>query len=228
MFCGCGIAGNLGGSGFASMCVESLRVSALFASCSLLLAASDRPASVGVRMSWCDWEACARCSCSERTNACGSDTAAALRSWRALRSRLLFSRCSCRSEMAERRAMASGFSLSDMATDGGCGLKVAVGGGAGRGRASVRSTGANWAAEAVGVRGDTGGRSGVGDLERAPECSEAVEASLEDTGRAFVSTRSAGMAWWRETSPGAKPESRGRRAIGDHAAVKARSGHAEA
>jgi hypothetical protein len=194
MFCGCGIAGNLGGSGFASICVESLRVSALFASRSLLADESARPDSVGVRMSWYDWEACALCSCSDLTKACGSDTAAALSSSRALRSRLLFSRCSCRSEMADRSAIASGFSLSDMATEGGCGLKVAVGGGAGRGRASVRSTGANWAAEAVGVRGDTGGRSGVGDLERLPECSEAVEASLEETGRGVVSTRSAGMA----------------------------------
>jgi hypothetical protein len=96
--------------------------------------------------------------------------------------------------MADRSAMASGFSLSDIATEGGCGLKVAAGGGAGRGRGSVRSTGASWAAEAVGVRGDTGGRSGVGDLERLPERSEAVEASLEETGRVVVSTRSAGMA----------------------------------
>ena len=101
--------------------------------------------------------------------------------------------------MAERSAMASGFSLSEMATDGGCGLKVAVGGGAGRGRGSVRSTGASWATDAVGVRGDTGGRSGVGDLERVPECAEATEASLDEAGRAFVSTRSAGMAAWGES-----------------------------
>lgn len=90
--------------------------------------------------------------------------------------------------------MASGLSDSDMATEGGCGLNVAVGGGAGRGRASVRSTGASWAAEAVGVRGDTGGRSGVGDFERLPEWCEPVEASLDEGGRALVSTRSAGMA----------------------------------
>ena len=50
----------------------------------------------------------------------------------------------------------------------------------------MRSTGTNWAAEVVGVRGDTGG--GVGDFER----SEVVDASLDETGR--VSTRSAGMA----------------------------------
>jgi hypothetical protein len=31
-------------------------------------------------------------------------------------------------------------------------------------------------------------------LERLPECSEAVEASLDETGRVVVSTRSAGMA----------------------------------
>lgn len=100
--------------------------------------------------------------------------------------------------MAERRAMASGLSDSEMATEGGCGVKVAVGGGAGRGRASLRSTGASWAAVAVGVRGDTGGRSGVGDLERWAEWWERVEASLDEAGRVLVSTRSAGMAAWRE------------------------------
>ena len=63
----------------------------------------------------------------------------------------------------------------------------------------MRSTGASWAAEAVGVRGDTGGRSGVGDLERLREWWERVEASLDEAGRVLVSTRSAGMAaWWWE------------------------------
>jgi hypothetical protein len=186
-FCGCGMGGNLGALDSASMRAESLRASGPGA-------ASPRPDSVGVSMSWYEDDCWARCSWSDRAKAWGSATAAALSSSSALRSRLLFSRCSCRSDMAERRAMASGLSVSDMATEGGWGLKVAVGGGAGRGRGSVRSTGASWAAEAVGVRGDTGGRSGVGDLERLPECSEAVEASLDETGRVVVSTRSAGMA----------------------------------
>ena len=97
--------------------------------------------------------------------------------------------------MAERRAMTSGLSLSDMATEGGCCLNVAVGGGAGRACASVRSTVASWATEALGVMGDTGGRFGDADSDRLRERSEADEASLEDAGRAFafVSTRSAGM-----------------------------------
>lgn len=94
--------------------------------------------------------------------------------------------------------MASGLSVSEMATEGGCGVKVAVGGGAGRGRGSLRSTGASWATVAVGVRGDTGGRSGVGDFERLAEWWERVEASLDEAGRVLVSTRSAGMAAWRE------------------------------
>lgn len=66
------------------------------------------------------------------------------------------------------------------------------------------------------MSGDTGGRSGVGDFERAPECSEVEEASLEDIGRVFVSTRSAGMAARVVMSPGAKPERPGRLPIGDH------------
>jgi len=96
--------------------------------------------------------------------------------------------------MAERRAMTSGLSLSDMATEGGCCLNVATGGGGGRG-SSVRSTVASWATEALGVMGDTGGRFGDADSDRLRERSEADEASLEDAGRAFafVSTRSAGM-----------------------------------
>ena len=89
----------------------------------------------------------------------------------------------------------------------------------------MRSTGASCAAEAVGVRGDTGGRSGVGDFERCPECAEPVETSLEETRRVLVSTRSAGMAAWWETTPGAGPESSGRRQIGDRSDVKVRSDH---
>lgn len=98
--------------------------------------------------------------------------------------------------MAERKAMASGFSLSAMATDGGCWRKVATGGGAGRGRVSVCSSGASWAMVAVGVMGDTGGRLGEADSERFRECAEDDEAALDEAGRAaaFVSTRSAGMA----------------------------------
>lgn len=99
--------------------------------------------------------------------------------------------------MAERRAMASGFSLSEMGTEGGCCLKaVGAGGGGGalRGRESERSMGASWATVAVGVMGDTGGRSEVGDSERFWEAPEVDEAPLDDAGRRFVSTSSAGMA----------------------------------
>lgn len=109
--------------------------------------------------------------------------------------------------MAERSAMTSGFSLSDMATEGGCCLNVATGGGAGRG-GSVRSTAASWATEALGVMGDTGGRFGDADSDRLRERSEVDEASLEEAGRGFVSTRSAGMAARWSTSPGAEPENR--------------------
>lgn len=92
--------------------------------------------------------------------------------------------------------MTSGFSLSDMATEGGCWVKVATGGGAGRGSASVRSMGASCATEALGVMGDTGGRLGDADSERLRERAETDddEASLDEAGRGFVSTRSAGMA----------------------------------
>lgn len=112
--------------------------------------------------------------------------------------------------MAERRAMTSGLSLSAMATEGGCWVKVATGGGAGRGCASVRSMGASWATEALGVMGDTGGRFGDADAERLRERSETDEdeASLDEAGRGFVSTRSAGMAAGWATSPGAEPENR--------------------
>jgi len=87
--------------------------------------------------------------------------------------------------------MASGFSLSEMATGAGCCLKVATGGGAGRGGGSVRATGASWAAATVGVMGDTGGR--VGEVDSDCLCERTEEASL-DAGRGFVSTSSAGMA----------------------------------
>lgn len=96
--------------------------------------------------------------------------------------------------MADRRAMASGFSLSEMGSEVGCCMKVAVGGGTMRGGASVRATGASWAAVTVGVMGDTGGRFGDADSERFPERSEVVEASLDEAGRGVVSTRRAGMA----------------------------------
>lgn len=140
---------------------------------------SVRPESVGVSTSWYDRAACACCSWIDCAKACGSATATALSSWSALKSRLLFSRCSCSSEMAERRAIASGFSLSDIATAGGWGMNVALGGGGGcvgcggsrggggggtmRACPSVQSTGASWAAVTVGVMGDTGGRFGEAD-----------------------------------------------------------------
>lgn len=92
--------------------------------------------------------------------------------------------------MADRRAMASGFSLSEMATDGGWLMKVAAGGGTTRGR----SMGASCATVAVGVMGDTGGRSGETEPDRLREWSETVEALLDEAGRIEVSTRSAGMA----------------------------------
>lgn len=84
--------------------------------------------------------------------------------------------------MAERRAMASGFSLSAMETEGGWRMKVAAGGGAGRGRGSVGSTVASWAMVAVGVMGDTGGRSGEAESECLAERSD-EEAALDDGGR---------------------------------------------
>jgi hypothetical protein len=103
--------------------------------------------------------------------------------------------------MADRSAIASGFSLSDMGKDGGCCLNVAVGGGTTRGRASVFGTGASCAIVAVGVIGDTGGLLGEVDAERFPERSEVVEASLDEAGRVLVSTKSAGMAvWWEDVS----------------------------
>jgi hypothetical protein len=107
--------------------------------------------------------------------------------------------------------MASGFSLSEMGTEGGCFMNAvgagtgagadagAGGAGAFRGGASLRGrsrtsgrsagTGASCATVAVGVMGDTGGRSEVGDSERF----DVVEVSLEDAGRKSVFTSSAGM-----------------------------------
>lgn len=54
--------------------------------------------------------------------------------------------------------------------------------------------GASWATVAVGVMGETGGRSEVGDSERFCEAPEVDEASLEDAGRRSVLSTSAGMA----------------------------------
>lgn len=117
---------------------------------------------------------------------------------RALRSRRLFSRWSCSSDMAERSAIASGFSLSEMGTEGGCCLKVAAGGGCGgatRGRVSAGSGRASCAAATVGVIGDTGGRLGDRERERRWEgWSEGVEELLGEVDGGLVSTRSAGMA----------------------------------
>lgn len=202
MFWGCGIGGILVVPVFGWSWAESLRASTAGLSPPISTSPSGcvwsmRPARVGVRISLFACDFCAFCSCNERAKACGSDTAAALSSASAFISRLLFSRCSWRSDIAERKAMASGFSLSEMATEGGCCLKLAVGGGAGRGRDSVGSVGASCAIEAVGVMGDTGGRSGEAEAECLPERSEAVEASLEEGRGAagvLVSTRSAGMA----------------------------------
>jgi hypothetical protein len=102
--------------------------------------------------------------------------------------------------------MTSGLSLSARATDGGWVRKVAGGGGAGRG-GSVRSTGASWATEALGVMGDTGGRFGDADSERWRERADVDEASLDEAGRGFVSTRRAGMTATWTTSRGAAPKS---------------------
>jgi hypothetical protein len=85
-------------------------------------------------------------------------------------------------------------------------MKVAAGGGAGRG-GSVRSMGASWATDALGVMGDTGGRFGDADSERWRDRSEVIEASLEEAGRASVPTSRAGMAAGWTTTPGAEPDS---------------------
>lgn len=99
--------------------------------------------------------------------------------------------------MAERRAIASGFSLSDMGTEGGCCMKVADGGGCGgatRGRASWGSGRASCAAATVGVIGDTGGRLGERDCDRLWVRWSGVEELLGEVDGVLVSTRSAGMA----------------------------------
>lgn len=111
--------------------------------------------------------------------------------------------------------MASGFSLSEIGTEDGCFLNgvgfiagtgagadagagagaVAVRGGASlRGcEESVRSMGASCATVAVGVMGETGGRSEVGDSERFCEAPDVDDASLDDVPKS-VFTNSAGMA----------------------------------
>jgi hypothetical protein len=58
----------------------------------------------------------------------------------------------------------------------------------------VRSMGASWATDALGVMGDTGGRFGEADSERLRDRPDVDEASLEEAGRGSVSTKSAGMA----------------------------------
>jgi hypothetical protein len=67
--------------------------------------------------------------------------------------------------------------------------------------------------------GDTGGRLGDADSERLREAGEAVEVSLDEAGRVFVSTRSAGMAATLDdgttaTSPGTESAKRRRLPIG--------------
>jgi hypothetical protein len=64
------------------------------------------------------------------------------------------------------------------------------------------------------VMGDTGGRFGDADSERWRERADVDEASLDEAGRGFVSTRSAGMTATWTTSRGAVPEKRRKLAIG--------------
>lgn len=131
---------------------------------------------------------CERWAWRDCANAWGSDMAAVFRSCRALRSRLLFSRCSWSSDMAERSAIASGFSLSDMGSDGGCWRNAATGGGRtcfsdaeGSGR------GASFAGAVVGVRGDTGGRPGEREWERSvSRSSEGASVSVGEAERVLV------------------------------------------
>jgi hypothetical protein len=90
--------------------------------------------------------------------------------------------------MADRSAIASGFSLSDIGTDGGCWRKAATGGGRtwfaapeGSGR------GASFAGAVVGVRGDTGGRPGERELSRSvSRSSEGAEVSVGEVERVLV------------------------------------------
>lgn len=174
MFCGCGIGGNcavVSADAELNMPAESLRpFSFCFSSAAAVLSCSEpnESESVGLRGSTFGVSDCFRWFWIWRAKASGSATAAVLRSCSVLRSRLLFSRCSCRSEIADRSAIASGFSLSDIGTDGGCFRNVAAGGGdtwlgfCG----SVGATGASCATDSVGVIGDTGGRSGDCDRDR--------------------------------------------------------------
>lgn len=124
--------------------------------------------------------------------------------------------------MADRRAIASGFSLSDIETGGGCVRKVARGGGRTCLRVSKGSMGASCATETVGVMGETGGRAGDCDLDRTVSCLmaawslvasnlsvEGTEAEVEDSegevGRVVVGEGmvKAGMMRRRgKTSPG--------------------------
>ena len=67
--------------------------------------------------------------------------------------------------------------------------------------------GASWATVAVGVMGDTGGRSEVGDSERFCEAAEVDEAPLEEAGRRSVLTSSAGMAEGEVSGRGAQESS---------------------
>lgn len=216
------MAGSLGLSeGSPSAPAESLRIApcrSWSASWYSLRADSEMSARVGARISALALAVWARCARRERAKVWGSDTACCLSSSRALRSRLLFSRWSWSRDMAERRAIASGFSLSSIGTEGGCGWKVAARGGTTRegGRDSVGclvcSRGASCAAEMVGVIGDTGGRSGDDDLE----CGglgwrEGVDDELGEVERVVVSTRSAGMAARRGRAGEGRTRCRGRR-----------------
>lgn len=89
--------------------------------------------------------------------------------------------------MAERSAIASGFSLSDIGTEGGCWRKVVAGGGRTCFCDSEGSSGARRAAAVVGVRGDTGGLSGDCDLERSPlRSSDCAAVSMGEAERVFV------------------------------------------
>ena len=64
--------------------------------------------------------------------------------------------------MADRMAIASGFSLSDIETGVGCGMKDVADGGT---TCSAGSVGASCARVATGVMGETGGLGGELGLE---------------------------------------------------------------
>ncbi len=59
--------------------------------------------------------------------------------------------------MEDRKAIASGLSLSDIGTGAGCGMNCVAGGGRTWSRFSM---GASWACDATGVIGETGGLGG--------------------------------------------------------------------